>query len=67
MRIYLSWEDQFGVFHQFQTKNNMADAIRTAKFKSKKMKRRFKITDANGTLLDLINCISLIYYLQDRL
>ena len=55
MRIYLSREDQFGVFHQFATKNNMADATRTAKFKSKQMKRRFKVTDANGTLLDLIN------------
>ena len=55
MRIYLSWEDQFGIFHQYQTKNNIADAIRTANFKSKQMKRRFKITDANGTLLDLIN------------
>ena len=55
MRIYLSYEDQFGNFIQYQTKNNLADAIRTAKIKSKHMKRRFKVTDANGTLLDLIN------------
>ena len=55
MRIYLSWEDQFGNFIQYQAKNNLADAIRTAKFKSKQMKRRFKVTDANGTLLDRIN------------
>ena len=55
MRIYLSYQDQFGSWVQIYTKNNMADAIRTAKFNSKQMKRRFKITDANGTLLDLIN------------
>jgi len=29
MRIFLSYEDQFGNFVQYQTKNNMADAIRT--------------------------------------
>ena len=45
MKIYLSFEDQFGNFVQFQTKNNMADAIRTAKIKSKQMNRRFKITN----------------------
>ena len=55
MRIYLSYEDQFGNFIQYQTKNNLADAIRTAKIKSKQIKRRFKVTDTNGTLLDLIS------------
>ena len=55
MRIYLSWEDQFGVFHKIETKSNMADAIRTAKIKSKQMNRRFKITNDQGQLLDLIN------------
>ena len=38
MRIYLSYEDQFGNFIQYQTKNNLADAIRTAKIKSKQIK-----------------------------
>ena len=55
MRIYLSWEDQFGNFIQYQAKNNLADAIRTAKIKSRQINRRFKVTDANGTLLGLIN------------
>ena len=45
MRIFLSYEDQFGNFVQYQTKNNMADAIRTAKLKSKQMNWRFKITN----------------------
>ena len=55
MRIYLSYEDQFGNFIQYQAKNNLADAIRTAKIKSRQINRRFKVTDAKGTLLDLIN------------
>ena len=55
MRIYLSYEGQFGNFVQYQTKNNMADAIRTAKLKSKQMNRRFKITNDQGQLLDLTN------------
>ena len=55
MRIFLSYEDQFGNFVQYQTKNNMADAIRTAKLKSKQMNRRFKITNDQGQLLDLTN------------
>ena len=55
MRIYLSFEDQFGSWVQIYTKNNMADAIRTAKIKSKQMKRRFKVTDEKGALLDLIS------------
>ena len=55
MRIFLSYEDQFGNFVQYQTKNNMSDAIRTAKIKSKQMNRRFKITNDQGQLLDLIS------------
>ena len=55
MKFFLSYEGQFGEFIQYQTKNNIADAIRTAKIKSKQMKRRFKVTDANEKLLDLIN------------
>ena len=55
MRIYLFYEGQFGGFIRYQTKNNLADAIRTAKIKSKQMKRRFKVTDEKGALLDLIS------------
>ena len=55
MRIFLSYEDQFGNFVQYQKKNNMSDAIRTAKIKSKQMNRRFKITNDQGQLLDLIS------------
>ena len=55
MRIYPSFEDQFGNFVQYQTKNNFPDAIRTEKIKSKQMKRRFKVTNEQGALLDLIS------------
>jgi hypothetical protein len=55
MRIYLFYEGQFGEFIRYQTKNNLADAIRTAKIKSKQMKRRFKVTNEQGALLNLIS------------
>ena len=55
MRIFLSYEDQFGDFVQYQTKNNLADAIRTAKLKSKQMNRRFRVINEDGALLDLIS------------
>ena len=55
MRIFLSYEDQFGDFVQYQTKNNLADAIWTAKLKSKQMKRRFRVINEHGALLDLIS------------
>ena len=45
MRIYLSYEGQFGEFIRYQTKNNLVDAIRTAKIKSKQMKRRIMVID----------------------
>ena len=55
MKFFLSYEGQFGEFIQYQTKNNITDAIRTAKIKSKQMKRRFKVTSEQGALLDLIS------------
>ena len=55
MRIFLSYEDQFGNFVQYQTKNNLADAIRTAKLKSKQINRRFRVINEHGALLDLIS------------
>ena len=55
MKIYLSYQDQFGKWIQYQTKNNERDAYRVAKLKSEQMKKRFRLTDENGRVLDLIN------------
>ncbi len=55
MKIYLSYQDQFGRWIQYQTKNNERDSYRVAKLKSEQMNKRFRLTDENGRVLDLIN------------
>ena len=55
MKIYLSYQDQFGRWRQYQTKNNEIDAYRVAKLKAKQMHKKFRPTDASGGVLDLIN------------
>ena len=55
MKIYLSYQDQFGRWIQYQTKNNERDAYRVAKLKAGQMNKRFCLTDENGRVLDLIN------------
>ena len=39
----------------YQTKQNENDAYRVAKLKSKQMNKRFKLTDDDGRVLDLID------------
>lgn len=55
MKIYLSYQDQFGRWRQYQTKNNERDAYRVAKLKAGQMNKRFRLTDDSGRVLDLIN------------
>ena len=55
MKIYLSYQDQFGKWIQYQTKNNERDAYRVAKLKAGQMNKRFRLTDKSGRVLDLIN------------
>ena len=55
MKIYLSYQDQFGRWIQYQTKNNERDAYRVAKLKSEQMHKRFRLTDENDRVLDLID------------
>ena len=54
MKIFLSYQDQFGRWIQYQTKNNERDAYRVAKLKSLQMNKRFRLTDENSRVLDLI-------------
>tara|TARA_Y100001980_G_C14294386_1_gene124202 strand:- start:127 stop:294 length:168 start_codon:yes stop_codon:yes gene_type:complete len=55
MKIYLSYQDQFGRWIQYQTKNNERDAYRVAKLKAGQKNKRFHLTDKSGRVLDLIN------------
>ena len=55
MKIIISYRDQFGHWRRFQEKNNERDAYRTAVIKAKQMNKRFRLTDENGRILDLID------------
>ena len=55
MKIFLSYQDQFGVWRQYQTKQNELDAYRVAKLKAKQMNKRFRLTEGNGRVLDLFS------------
>ena len=55
MKLFLSYQDQFGRWIKYQTKDNERDAFRVAKLKASQMNKRFRITSQDGTLLDLID------------
>ena len=55
MKIFFSYQDQFGRWIQYQTKNNERDACRVAKLKVMEMNKRFRLTDDSGRVLDIIN------------
>lgn len=55
MRYVLQYQDQFGRWHRYQEKHNEGDAFRTAKARAKATGKRFRIVDADGHLLDLVD------------
>ena len=55
MKYVLQYQDQFGRWHRYQEKHNEGDAFRTAKARAKATGKRFRIVDADGRLLDLVN------------
>ena len=55
MEYVLQYQDQFGRWHRYQEKHNEGDAFRTAKARAKATGKRFRIVDADGRLLDLVN------------
>ena len=55
MKFVLQYQDQFGKWHRYQEKHNEGDAFRTAKARAKATGKRFRIVDADGRLLDLVN------------
>ena len=53
-RVEIEYQDQFGRWHHYQPKNNEADAYRTAKNHAQATGKRHRLSDENGSLLDLI-------------
>ena len=55
MRVHISWEDQFGFHHHLQTQYHLPSARKTAQNRAKSTGKRHRITDDNGSLLDLFD------------
>ena len=55
MKIIIEYQDQNGNWHRFQEKHNAADAYRVAKNRAESTKKRHRLVDGDGHLLDLIN------------
>jgi len=54
-RIEIEYQDQFGRWRHYQTMHNQANAFRTAQNLARSTGKRHRLTDENGSLLDLIN------------
>ena len=55
-KVNIEWQDQFGFWRHYQMVHHLPSTYKTAKFRSKTMKKRMRLTDAeSGGLLDLID------------
>jgi hypothetical protein len=54
MTINIEWQDQFGRWHHFQTKQNQADAYQVAQRRAESTKKHHRLVDDGGRLLDLL-------------
>jgi len=55
MTINIEWQDQFGRWQHYQTKQNQADAYRVAQRRAESTGKRHRLVDDRGTLLDLVD------------
>jgi hypothetical protein len=54
LTISIEWQDQFGRWKHYQTKQNQADAYRVAKRRSQSTGKRHRLVDDGGRLLDVL-------------
>jgi len=55
MTISIEWQDQHGNWRHYQTKQNQTDAYQVAKRHAESTKKRHRLVDGDGRLLDLID------------
>jgi len=55
MTILIQWQDQFGRWKHYQTKQNQADAYRVAQRRAETTGKRHRLVDVKGALLDMLN------------
>jgi hypothetical protein len=54
MKIGIEWQDQFGHWKHYQTKQNRANAYRVAQRRAETTGKRHRLVDGDGRLVDLI-------------
>ena len=53
--IGIEWQDQFGRWHNYQSKQNQADAYRVAQRRAESTKKRHRLVDSDWRMMDLVN------------
>jgi hypothetical protein len=53
--INIEWQDQFGRWHHYQTMQNQADTYRVAQRRTESTKKRHRLVDGDGRLIDLLD------------
>jgi len=54
MTINIEWQDQFGRWHHYQTKQDQADAYRVAQRRAESTGKRQRLVDGDGRLIDIL-------------
>ena len=54
MRVEIEFQDQFGRWHHYQTKQNERDAYRVASNRASSTGKRHRLISGDGGLLDII-------------
>jgi len=55
MRVEIEFQDQFGRWHHYQTKQNERDAYRVASNRASSTGKRHRLVSGDGVLLDIID------------
>jgi len=55
MTINIEWQDQKGYWRHFQSKQNQTDAYRVAQRRAESTKKRHRLVNDAGNLMDLLN------------
>jgi hypothetical protein len=54
LTINIEWQDQHGNWHHYQSKQTQADAYRVAQHRAESTKKRHRLVDCDGRLLELL-------------
>ena len=54
-KFHIQWQDQFGHWKHYTTKNNEADTFRVMKRRATATGKRHRMIDDKGNLLDLVS------------